>query len=157
MNPEPDPPTRRYDPAPPVDPAHREVRQEVRQEPRHEVVQERTEDSQASRVRTVRVVSSLISFITALFAVVLVIHIVLVLAEANPENGFASFIGDFAGAVSLGFDGLFTPDSDKLAVLFNYGAAAIVWLLIGSALTYLVRRFGMPGPNRTVSYRRTVH
>ncbi|MFC5290196.1 hypothetical protein ACFPM7_24330 [Actinokineospora guangxiensis] len=160
MNPEPDPPTRRYDPAPPVDPAHREVRQEfreeVRQEPRQEVVQERTEDSRASRVRTIRVVTSLISFITALFAVVLAIAIVLVLAEANPENGFASFIGDFAGAVSLGFDGLFTPDSEKLAVLFNYGAAAIVWLLIGSALTYLVRRFGAPSPNRTVSYRRTV-
>ena len=148
MTTEPDPPTRRYDPAPPVDPAYND--------PREEVVHERTEDSYASRVRTVRVITSIITFITSLFAVVLAIHIVLVLAEANPENGFAEFIGSFAGAVSLGFDGLFNPGSEKLAVLFNYGLAAIVWLLIGGALTYLVRRFAMPGPNRTVSYRRTI-
>ncbi|GGS26409.1 MULTISPECIES: hypothetical protein [Actinokineospora] len=139
MTAEPDPPTR-YDPA----------------YPSEEVVHERTEDSYAGRVRAVRVVNSVIRFVTALFAVVLAIHIVLVLAEANPDNGFAEFISGFAGAVSLGFDGLFNPDSEKAAVLFNYGAAAIVWLLIGTALVYLVRKFAMPGPNRTVSYRRTV-
>lgn len=156
MNPEPEPPTRRYEQAP-ADPVRDDPRRvDPRVDPHQEVVQERTEDSYASRVRAVRVISSIISFITALFAVVLVIHIVLVLAEANPENGFASFISGFAGGVSLGFDGLFTPASEKVAVLLNYGFAAVVWLLIGAALTYLVRRFGMPGPNRTVSYRRSV-
>lgn len=146
---EPDPPTRRYDPAPPVDPAYRD--------PQEEVVHERTEDSHASRIRTVRIITSLVSFITGLFAVVLAINIVLVLAGANPDNGFAAFIGDFAGAVSLGFDGLFTPESEKLAVLLNHGLAAIVWLLIGAAVNFLVRRFALPtGANRTVSYRRTI-
>ncbi|MGW5053008.1 hypothetical protein [Actinokineospora sp. NPDC004072] len=150
MTAEPDPPTRRYQARPEpaaYDPAY---------PPQEEVVQERTEDSYARRVRAVRVATSVITFLTGLFAVVLAIHIILVLAEANPDNGFASFIGGFAGAVSLGFDGLFTPDSEKAAVLFNHGAAALVWLLIGAALAYLVRRFAMPGPNRTVSYRRTV-
>lgn len=140
--PEPDPPTR---------PLNRDD-----MVPRQEVVHERSEDTYARRVRAVRMVCSLITFVCALFAVVLAFHIVLTLADANPENGFASFVSGFAGGVSLGFDGLFTPGSPKAAVLLNYGAAALVWLLIGAALTYLVRRFAMPAPSREVHYRRTV-
>ncbi|MBE1468722.1 hypothetical protein [Kibdelosporangium phytohabitans] len=100
----------------------------------------------AKRVRTVRMARTAVTFVCALFAVVLVFQIILVLAEANAANGFASFIDGFSGAVSLGFDGLFSPDSAKAAVLFNYGAAAIVWLLISAALNYLIRRFALPGP-----------
>ncbi|WP_026316934.1 hypothetical protein [Actinokineospora enzanensis] len=121
-----------------------------------EVVRERVEDSYAGRVRTVRMVCSAITFIVGLFAVVLVAQIILVLAEANPDNGFASFVAGFSSGVSLGFDGLFAPGSHKAAVLFNYGTAAIVWLLIGAALTYLIRRFALPGPRREIRYRRTV-
>jgi hypothetical protein len=121
-----------------------------------EVVHEQVEDPQAKRLRTVRMVCSAITFVCALFAVVLVTQIILVLAEANPRNGFASFVDGFSSAVSLGFDGLFTPSSAKAAVLFNYGAAAIVWLLISAALTYLIRKFALPGPQRELTYRRTV-
>ncbi len=124
--------------------------------PPEEVVHERVEDSHASRVRAIRMVTSFITFVCALFAVVLVAHIILTLADANASNGFASFIAGFSGGVSLGFDGLFTPDSAKVAVLLNYGLAAIVWLLIGVALNFLIRRFAMPGPSRDVRYRRTV-
>lgn len=105
-----------------------------------------TAHRQASRVRTVRMVTTGITFVCALFAVILAIQIILVLADANPANGVASFVEGFSGAVSLGFDGLFTPDSPKAAVLFNYGAAAIVWLLISAAATYLIRRFALAGP-----------
>jgi hypothetical protein len=119
-----------------------------------EVVRDHVEDSRAKRVRTVRMVTSAITFVCAFFAVVLAVQIILVLAEANPGNGFASFVDGFSSAVSLGFDGLFTPDSAKAAVLFNYGAAAIVWLLISAALTYLIRRFALPGPRDAVRYRR---
>nr|WP_042179076.1 hypothetical protein [Kibdelosporangium sp. MJ126-NF4] len=105
--------------------------------------------SRAKRVRTVRMARTAVTFVCALFAVVLAFQIILVLAEANPDNGFASFIDGFSGAVSLGFDGLFAPDSAKAAVLFNYGAAAIVWLLISAALNYLIRRFALPGPRTT--------
>ncbi|PPK64034.1 hypothetical protein V5P93_006401 [Actinokineospora auranticolor] len=152
---------------PPQEPDPQRTRALPRQEPAYsddqyvrpaqeEVVRERVEDSYASRVRTVRMVCSAITFVVGLFAVVLVAQIILVLAEANPKNGFASFVDGFSSGVSLGFDGLFTPDSAKAAVLFNYGLAAIVWLLIGAALTYLIRRFALPGPNREVRYRRTV-
>ena len=124
--------------------------------PDEEVVSERVEDSRAKRMRGIRVACSAVSFVVGLFAIVLVAQIVLTLAEANPANGFASFVADFSGAVSLGFDGLFTPGSPKLAVLLDYGLAAIVWLLIGAGINFLIRRFGTPGVNREVRYRRTV-
>lgn len=151
--PEPDPQrTRALPNQDPVyqDPAYREQRPPPQQPQQEPVVrQEETAHSQAKRARTVRKVCAAITFVCAFFAVVLAVQIILVLASANPENGVASFVDGFSSAVSLGFDGLFTPDSAKAAVVFNYGAAAIVWLLISAALTYLIRRFAMPGTRGT--------
>jgi hypothetical protein len=149
--PEPDPQRTRalpnQDPAY-QDPAYRDDRPPP-QQPQPAVRPEDTAHAQAKRARTVRKVCTAITFVCAFFAVVLAIQIILVLASANPANGVASFVEGFSGAVSLGFDGLFTPDSPKAAVLFNYGAAAVVWLLISAALTYLIRRFAMPGTRVT--------
>ncbi|TDP97563.1 hypothetical protein EV186_103527 [Labedaea rhizosphaerae] len=119
-------------------------------------VHEEIEDSRAGRIRAVRMVCSVITFITVLFAVVLVAHIILVLAEANPKNGFASFVSSWASGVSLGLHNLFTPDAAKLRTFLNDGTAAILWLLIGAALNFLIRRFTLPGPRRSVDYRRTI-
>ena len=113
-------------------------------------------DPRAGRYRVVRRVCAVINLVAAVFAVVLGLHVLLVLADANQHNGFASFVDNFASAVSLGFRGLFTPASQKLAVLLNDGLAAIVWLLIGAALTYAIRQFSLPGPRSGVRYRRTV-
>ncbi|HEU5471749.1 MAG TPA: hypothetical protein VFV67_13945 [Actinophytocola sp.] len=122
----------------------------------HPMVESEVVDSQARRVRVVRTVCTIINLVCGLFAVVLGLHIVLVMFEANPNNGFASLVESFSGAVSLGLRGLFTPDSAKLQVLFNDGLAAIAWLVIAGALTYAIRQFALPGPRRTVSYRRHV-
>lgn len=118
------------------------------------VEEEEIADPRLRRIRVVRTICGIINLVCSVFAVVLALHIVLVLANANPHNGFASFIGDWASAVSLGLHGLFTPDSAKLQVLFNEGVAAIAWLLIAWALTYAIRQFALPGPRTTVSYRR---
>jgi hypothetical protein len=118
--------------------------------------QEEVVDPRMRRVRVVRTVCAIINLVCSVFAVVLAIHIVLVLAEANPGNGFASFIDSWSAAVSLGLRGLFTPDSQKLQVLFNDGLAAIAWLLIAWALTYAIRQFALPGPGHPVRYRRAV-
>jgi hypothetical protein len=132
------------EPLPPAAPmAQRETEEEV-------------VDSYARRVRVVRTVNTTINLICGLFAVVLALHIVLVLANANPRNGFASFVDSFSSAVSLGLRGLFTPDSAKLQVLMNDGLAAIVWLLIAGVLTYAIRQFALPGPRRSVRYHRRV-
>jgi hypothetical protein len=105
-----------------------------------------------NQTRTVRMVCTIITVICGLFAAVLAAHIVLVLGEANPANGVATFIRGWAGGVSLGLDDLFTPASLKAQVLFNSGLAALAWLALGAALTMLIRRFGLPGPRRPLRY-----
>jgi hypothetical protein len=118
------------------------------------MVEEEVADPRLRRVRTVRIINAIINFICGLFAVVLALHIVLVLGNANPANGFASFIDSWSSAVSLGLRNLFTPESLKLRVLFNDGLAAIAWLVIAGVLTYLIRQFDLPGPRTSVQYRR---
>jgi hypothetical protein len=113
-------------------------------------------DPRARRIRTVRKVCAVVNVVCGLFAVVLGLHILLVLANANPHNGFASFVDSFAAAVSFGLRSLFTPDSEKLRMFLGEGVAAIAWLLIATALNYLIRQFALPGPRTAVRYRRTV-
>lgn len=126
-------------------------------EPLTPVVQdEEVVDTRARRVRTVRKVCAVINLVCGLFAVVLGLHILLVLANANPNNGFASFVDSFAAAVSFGLRSLFTPDNDKLRIFLGEGVAIIAWLLIAAALTYIIRQFALPGPRTAVRYRRTV-
>jgi hypothetical protein len=105
-----------------------------------------------NRCRAVRLTCTIITIITSLFAVVLAANIVMVLGEANPANGAASFVHGFASAVSLGFDTLFTPANAKTQVLLNHGLAALVWLGLGAVVTMLIRRFALPGPRRPLRY-----
>jgi hypothetical protein len=100
----------------------------------------------SDRTRTVGIVCTVVNVLCGLFAVVLVAHVVMVLGEANPANGVASFVRGFSSAVSLGFDDLFTPADAKFQVLLNYGFAAVVWLAFRWVVTTLVRRFALPGP-----------
>jgi len=120
------------------------------------VEDEEVVDPGARRIQVVRKVCAVINLVCGLFAFVLGLHVLLVLANANPNNGFASFVDSFASAVSLGLGNLFTPDSHKLQVFLNEGVAAIAWLVIAAALTYVIRQFALPGPRTAVRYRRTV-
>ena len=56
---------------------------------------------------------------------VLVLHIVLTLLQANPANVVAALIARLAGTFDLGLSNLFLVDDPMLAVLLNYGAAAV--------------------------------
>ncbi|WP_329044153.1 hypothetical protein OG738_23660 [Amycolatopsis sp. NBC_01488] len=105
------------------------------------------------RIRIVRTVNALIHLVCAVFALVLAVHIVLVLGDANSANGFAHLITEWSSNVSLGLRNLFTPDSEKLRTFLNDGLAALIWLAIGAILTDVIARIGVPGPRR-VWYRR---
>lgn len=119
-------------------------------EPQEEIV-ERT----PARIRVVRIVNALVHAVCWIFALVLILHILLVFGEANPGNGFAQLIDQWSRGVSLGLRNLFTPDGPKLRTLLNDGLAALLWLIIGGVVTDLVSRIGLPGPRR-VWYRRTL-
>ena len=111
-------------------------------------------DPDYRRRRTVGIVCTVINVICGVFAVVLALHIVLVIGEANQGNGFAALINEWSSAVSLGLRDLFLPANEKVRTLLNDGIAAIAWIVIASLLTYLIRRFALPTPRRVSHYRR---
>lgn len=73
-------------------------------------------------------IASLIWLIAVVIALILVLHIVLVFVEANPNNDVVAFINDAARNLAWVFRGLFDVDNEKLQVLLNYGVAALVYL-----------------------------
>ncbi|WP_394616741.1 hypothetical protein JNUCC0626_45125 [Lentzea sp. JNUCC 0626] len=123
-------------------------------EPVVEEVVERDDDYR--RLRTVRTVCAIIDIICWTFAIVLLVHIFLVIAGANAGNGFFQFVAGWADVITLGLDGLFTPDNASVATLLNEGLAALLWLVIGALLTNLITRVALPSGHRRAWYRRTV-
>jgi hypothetical protein len=151
MRNEPDPDRTRLDLNPAAEPPPPQA--EVFNEP---VVEEGISDPDHRKRRVVRTACTVVNAITGAFALVLAVHIVLVVGEANPANGFASFVDDWSSAVSLGLRDLFTPANVKVQTFLNDGVAAIGWLIIGGVINYLIRRLALPGPRRQVRYRRVV-
>jgi hypothetical protein len=122
------------------------------------VVEERVveERDDYRKARTVRTVCAVIDIVCWTFAIVLLVHIFLVVAGANAGNGFFQFVAGWASGITLGLDGLFTPDNQSVAVLFNEGLAAALWLIIAALLTNLITRLALPADHRRAWYRRTV-
>lgn len=147
MNQPVDPDRTRLDIHPAADPPPPAFQQEP-------VVEESVGDADHRRRRTVTIVNTVIKTICGIFAVVLALHIVLVIGEANQANGFASMINSWSSAVSFGLRDLFVPDDLKLRTFLNDGLAAIAWLALAGVLTFLIRRLALPGPRREVRYRR---
>jgi hypothetical protein len=83
-------------------------------------------------------------FRTIGFAIVavLLLHIVLTLLQANPANAVAALISRLAATFDLGLSNLFLVDDKMLAVLLNYGAAVLAWLLITAVVVRLASRIG---------------
>jgi hypothetical protein len=94
------------------------------------------------RSRIVGVLAGILSWIGLALAVVLVIHVVLTVGGANPDNSITRTVRDIAQPLALGFRDLFTPDDAKLRVLVNFGIAALFWLAVRALVLKLVRRLG---------------
>lgn len=102
------------------------------------------ETEQATRGRVVGMVASVIRWVGLAITVILTIHVVLTVGNANQGNGITAFFRSWAEPLALGFKDLFlsNPDDDpKLRVLVNYGLAALVWLVVSGLLSRLIRRF----------------
>ena len=99
-------------------------------------------DASAVRVRVAQVIWAL----CALAALLLALGALTFALKANADNGAVTFIRDAAGWLDLGvFDmhnGVkeFSGDSaDTKNALFNWGLAAVVWLIIGRVLDRVIR------------------
>lgn len=97
-------------------------------------------DRGVGRARAVGVLAAIVRWAGLLIALVLVVHVVLVMGNANADNPITGFFRSAAEPLSLAFKNLFTPEDVKLGVLVNYGIAAVFWLVVSSIATRLIRR-----------------
>ncbi len=73
-------------------------------------------------------------------AAINVLHIIFVLVSANGGNAIVSTDTDWASTLAAWFRDLFTPSNAKLAVVVNYGLAALFYLAVGRIVAALVNR-----------------
>lgn len=99
-------------------------------------------DTAKLRGQAVGILASVIRWGGLLFALILVGHIILVIGEANQDNWITSTVADLADPLAIGFKDLFILEDAKLAVLINYGIAALFWLVVTAIGAAIVRRFG---------------
>jgi hypothetical protein len=90
--------------------------------------------------RGIEALGNVLRIVGMLIVAVLVVHIVLTLLDANPANALAGLVRDAADTFNLGLQDLFLPADPKLAVLLNYGTAALIWFAITTVVVRLVRR-----------------
>ena len=87
-----------------------------------------------------RALARIIRLIAGVVAALIVLGIVLVVLEANPDNAGASFFLGIAEWLVTPFGDLFTLKQEKIQVAVNWGIAAVVYLLIGVAIATILRR-----------------
>lgn len=100
------------------------------------------ETDQDTRARLVGLLADIVRWVGLAAAVVLAVHVLLVVGEANPANWITRLTSSLADWLSLGFRDLFTKPADdpKLRTLFNYGLAALFWMIATAFLSRLIRR-----------------
>ncbi|MFS8100924.1 YggT family protein [Lentzea alba] len=92
------------------------------------------------RTRVVSVAAGIISWVGLALAVVLVVHVVLTVGGANPDNPITSTVKGLAEPLALAFRDLFSPSDAKLRTIVNFGLAALFWLAVRAIVLKLVRR-----------------
>ena len=90
--------------------------------------------------RGIDALGNVLRIVGMLIVTVLVLHIVLTLLGANPENQLTQWIRDLADVFNLGLSNLFLPEDPRLGVVLNYGTAALIWYAITMVVVRLVRR-----------------
>jgi hypothetical protein len=90
----------------------------------------------------VAVLAAAVMYVAVAVAVVLLLHIALVLLDANGANAIVVFVQRIADRLIGPFQLLFTPRDPKQQVAINYGLAAAVYLAAGGAVSRGIRLLG---------------
>ncbi|WP_225992459.1 hypothetical protein [Actinomadura montaniterrae] len=94
----------------------------------------------AARKRTVDLIAAVISVVTTIVVLILAVHILFVVFEANTGNDIVHWFGARADELAWQFKDVFQPDNAKVDVAVNYGLAALVYLVVGRIIVSVVRR-----------------
>jgi hypothetical protein len=102
----------------------------------------RTAPGQAGRTvrRLLRLIASVIKLIGLVVALILVVHVIFVAGHANPANYLTAFISTWAASLNLGLSNLFTPKDALVAVVIDYGIAAVLWWVVCGLVARILRR-----------------
>jgi hypothetical protein len=84
--------------------------------------------------------AGVVRWVTAVFAAVLAVHILLTLGNTNPESTITVCFRHSSEVLVLGFGSLFTPKDATLGVLLGNGLAVLFWLLVGRLTSGLLRQ-----------------
>ncbi|MFG1707548.1 hypothetical protein ACFLIM_30530 [Nonomuraea sp. M3C6] len=90
--------------------------------------------------RIVASVAYVVKVASRVAALVVLLYAVFTVFKANPANVWYQFVESLASWSSLGLSNLFQLADPRWTTLVNYGLAAVVWLIFGSALASLIRR-----------------
>ena len=85
-------------------------------------------------------VARIIRMIFFAIAAIIILGILLVVFDANPNNGIVNGIMDVAKFFVDPFRGLFSMDDQKATVALNWGIGAAVYILVGAVLARLIAR-----------------
>lgn len=126
---------------PPAEEVHERPRYDPpagRYQPREDspLAYQRERDRRSDRTN---LIAGAIEAVTALIALVFVLHIVFTLFGANEDNPFVSFVYGAAKVFVLGFGDVFTPGDATIGLVANYGLAAIVYLVVGRIIYRTMR------------------
>ncbi|MQY21901.1 hypothetical protein [Nocardia macrotermitis] len=84
-------------------------------------------------------VGALISAVGSIFALIEIVHMLMLLFGVNPVNRIFTVITSLAESLALFFPGLFDTGNHELNIVVDYGLAAAFWLL---AAGLVARIFG---------------
>lgn len=90
--------------------------------------------------RLLKLIATLVRLIGVVAAVILVVYVIFIAGHANPANYLTAFVSGWAHQLNLGLDTLFTPKDALLAVVVDYGIAAILWLVVTGLVARILRR-----------------
>jgi hypothetical protein len=93
-------------------------------------------------IRRSSLLSRVVSVVFGGIAFILMLHVVLVLLDANGDNSIVRSVADFASTLAWGFKNFFTNADLKLRTFLNYGLAALVYACVGIVLQRLFRNLG---------------
>lgn len=82
----------------------------------------------------------LVELAAIVIAAIIVLHIIFVLIGANGANTIVRTDADWASTLATWFRDLFTFSNAKLAVLVNFGLAALFYLAVGRIAAALIGR-----------------
>ncbi len=114
----------------PADPERRRPHRRPREDKGLRTGLRRVTDTTAAAVRVIAMI----------ICVLLALHIAFVVFKANDDNSIVRTVNDWADWFAWRFRDMFVPKDERVAVLVNYGIAAVVYLIAGRVVSGLIRR-----------------